>query len=382
MRSVPRPFVLAGVLLLATVPDTGAAVVPEASPLQEKAFRHRDLAPRELQERLSSLHPATADRIQADLDALGLSPRSAFHDSRGGRFSSLVLSEPLVPGRGNSLAWPEGAASGGEAAWKALTWSGLTTYLRRHREQLQVDVAEIEAAPHIGVFEDGAFIAVHARRVVGGIPVRDGGLSATLNHGNLVLLGLRNWGDVPVPTPPAIGAGQARAVLAEHVRPFTVLGLLREPHLELLPTAPSGRYEYRLAWVITASVEGDLGTWEGLVDAHSGELLSFEDTNHYAARKVVGGVYPVSNDGRPSDGLEQAGWPMPYANVLADTASFADGGGNFTTCVAFPASTTLTGRFVRIVDTCGPVQASGAARHRPRHQRRHRLHGPAGHVGR
>ena len=29
----------------------------------------------------------------------------------------------------------------------------------------------------------------------------------------------------------------------------------------------------------------------------------------------MGGVYPVSNDQRPPDGIEQAGWPMPFVNV-------------------------------------------------------------------
>ena len=37
--------------------------------------------------------------------------------------------------------------------------------------------------------------------------------------------------------------------------------------------------------VVAGSIDGDLGTWEGLVDAASGELLAFEDRNHYAKVK-------------------------------------------------------------------------------------------------
>ena len=68
--------------------------------------------------------------------------------------------------------------------------------------------------------------------------------------------------------------------------------------------------------------QDDLGTWEGLVDAATGELLAFEDTNQYAARRVVGGVYPFSNDQRPPDGIEQAGWPMPFLNVTVGGSPF------------------------------------------------------------
>jgi hypothetical protein len=359
MRSVRRCLALLGVITLVAITPLSAAVLPEPSPLQDKAFRHPDLGPRELQEKIGSLEPGVAERLQADLTAMGLAADSAVYDSRGGRFGSLVLSEPLVPGAGvgNTLRWPDGAGSPGEAQWKALVWSSLTAWLQRHQDRLKVDVAELEGTPSIGVFEGGAFIAVHARRVLGGITVRDSGVSAVINHGNLVLVGLQNWGDAAVPAAPGFGAGQARAVVTEHARPFVVLGLRQEPHLELVPTAPGARYEYRLAWVVSAAIEGDLGSWEGLVDAHSGELLAFEDMNLYAARKVMGGVFPVSNDGRPPDGQEQGGWPMPFANVVGN--GFTDHGGNVLGCVAGSATTTLVGQFVRMNDNCGAISESG-----------------------
>ena len=68
-------------------------------------------------------------------------------------------------------------------------------------------------------------------------------------------------------------------------------------------------YDYRLVWVIAPTVAGDIGSWEALVDAHTGELIAFQDKNAYAVRRVLGGVYPLSNDQRPPDGIEQPDGP-------------------------------------------------------------------------
>ena len=52
------------------------------------------------------------------------------------------------------------------------------------------------------------------------------------------------------------------------------------------------------------------------MDAQTGELLVLpDDLNHYAdQKKVVGGIFPVSNDGASPggipDGVEQPGYPM------------------------------------------------------------------------
>ena len=74
-----------------------------------------------------------------------------------------------------------------------------------------------------------------------------------------------------------------------------------------------------------------MGTWEGLVDARTGELLAFQDKNQYdgAVKRLQGGVYPVSNDQIPPDGIEQPGFPMPFADIrLADGSTiFTNTGG-------------------------------------------------------
>jgi hypothetical protein len=113
--------------------------------------------------------------------------------------------------------------------------------------------------PRVSIFDKGALIQVHAPRVVGGIPVRDSGLSAVVSHGNLILLGLQSWGTVDATRSPALSADAAKAVVAAHLKPLPVAGYNGPGHLEWLPlargkdllavTARRG-YDFRLVWAV------------------------------------------------------------------------------------------------------------------------------------
>ena len=154
-----------------------AAIVVAGVPSLARAYRHPD---REFRHSSLQLDPQLVEAADG-----------VFNDARTGRPSSLMLSVPLVPGTGvgNTLGWdqPPSEAMIGDRAWTALL-----RYLDGQRKTLGVDAAEL-AAPRVGVFEDGALILIHAPRALGGIPVRDSGLTAVVNHGNLVLLGLQSW---------------------------------------------------------------------------------------------------------------------------------------------------------------------------------------------
>jgi hypothetical protein len=338
-----------------------AAVVPSGSPLATKEFRNPNLHIANLERQPGHVGaPAQPQLLQGQLAALGAD--SGLYDWRGARWSSLVLSRPLVPGdgKGNDLAGPSPVS-------EADVWRAVSEFLAQHKQELLVDAAEL-ADPSVAIFENGNIIHVHAQRAVGGIPVRDSGLSAFINHGNLLLFGLQNWGDVDGTTSPVLSLPQARAVVAAHLKPLT--GEAYAGRLERIPLARGqdaaaialGQgYDYRLAWVVPVRVPGDLGTWEGLVDALTGELLAFQDKNQYAVRRVIGGVYPVSNDGVDPDGDEQPGWPMPFANVVGGVNSFTTGSGQVTTCEMGNIQTTLNGQFVRISDNCGAVNENSPA---------------------
>ncbi|MCB1036314.1 MAG: hypothetical protein KDD47_20990, partial [Acidobacteria bacterium] len=319
-------------------------------------------------------------RLAQGAGSLGVAAQAAFVDVRSGRFGALMPAEPLLPGSGvgNDLTWqslgtttPQGLVQMKQAAWVAFTG-----YLNRNESILGIDTDELAHPGNIGVHRDGALIQIHAPRVIDGIPVRDSYLTAIINHGNLVLLGTRNWGDITVSTTPAKSVDNALATLREFAEPFRETGFWGKAELVLVPTArgtvldqiPLGQgYDYRLAWSVKPSYPGELAQYEALVDARTGELFSFDDTTEYAAapeggptaRNVVGGVFPVSNDGVNPDGVEQAGWPMPFADVTAGADTlFTDAGGNLLTCVDGTITTHLSGRFMNMADVCGAINES------------------------
>jgi len=364
----PPRFTLVGVsssllVLAGATAPVEAIVPPQRSALAEKAFRHPTFQISNLEQAAGEVAPPLSrDVLERELSRLGA--QTGLYDLRSGRWGSLVLSLPLLPGdgAGNRLG-PARAVGEAEA------WAALSGYLRAHHAELRVDLSELEA-PRVGIFDRGALIQVHAPRVVGGIPVRDSGLSAVVSHGNLVLLGLQSWGTVSATSGPVVTVEAAKAVVAKHLRPFAAAGYRQDARLERVPLArgedagavvPGQGYEYRLVWVLAPRVDGDVGTWEALVDALTGELISFQDTNAYAVRRVVGGVYPVTNDQQPPAGVERPGWPMPFADVSGSASTFTTTGGLVTACEVGAIQTTLDGQFVRIADECGPIAETSAA---------------------
>ena len=304
-------------------PRAHAVVAPAQTPLAARTLRH------------PGLHVPTRLGLPTAIAGRGW---TVFRDPRVGRDVSFILSEPLLAGRSPS----------GDDAFRDAAWTALRAFLVEHRVAIGVDVSEL-GAPSITVLEGGTLIQVSVPRVLAGIPVRDARLTAVVRHGNLVLLGTDRWADVPATIAPAIAEPDARLRVARHVAPHEV-ATLHAGTLELVPMAKGEGYEHRLAWVVRVDVAGDVGTWEALVDAVSGELLAFEDRNQYA-RKVVGGVFPLSNDQRPPDGIEQPEWPMPFADVAAGNAN-AHG-----VFACFPGLrvTRLNGPYVHIVDSCGAL---------------------------
>ena len=353
------PCLLLGVLVAVSVEG---AVVPASTPLRQKEFRHPDLQIADLQRRPAELGPSLGSR-SLDLLRLGVGPDSALYDWRGARFTSLVLSQPLIPGTG------KGNTLGTERVGETEIWKALSDYVASHQAELRVDLSEL-AAPRIGIFQDGDLVQVFAQRVVDGITVRDSGLTAIINHGNLILFGLQNWGTMDATAVPTKTADEARAAVQAYISPFAIASLKAATRLELVPfargenvsdVAMGAGYEYRLCWVVTAKVGDDVGTWESLVDARTGMLLAFQDTNDYAARRMQGGVYPVSDDQHPPDGIEQAGWPMPHADIAAGGNNFFTDSGGTIGCTAGNATSHLNGQFIRIADTCGPINETSAA---------------------
>jgi hypothetical protein len=347
-----------------------AAVAPNraADPIAAKEFRHPELL---IQNDVQRIEQLSADQRGSVLDKaaeLRVSSPFAYVDPRTGRFATLMPVEPLVPGtgEGNTLAWADLSVEAPASAsdWQQAAWSAFSAYVERHAGALGIDPAEM-GTPNVTVHDDGALIQIHTPRVVNNVPVRDSHLTAVINHGNLVLFGAANWGTVSTDATPSFSAAEAGRVLGEFVQ-SAASSFRRKASLAFVPMS-AGPLEslrqldrglqYRLVWVLSPQFAGNLGTWEALVDAHSGELLAFSDTNQYqSARRVQGGVFPVSNDGLGPSGTEQAGWPFPYADVATSGGNFfTDTGGNLPVCATGNITSTLNGTYVRINDTCGPI---------------------------
>ncbi len=96
--------------------------------------------------------------------------------------------------------------------------------------------------------------------------------------------------------------------------------------------------------------------------ADTGELLSFQDTNQYVTKQIKGGVYPHTNTEicpAPSQcGVMQSNWPMPFADTNQPAPNnFSNSAGVFEYTGGM-ATTTLSGKFVDVVDACGPISQS------------------------
>ncbi|MEO1085642.1 MAG: endopeptidase, partial [Acidobacteriota bacterium] len=225
-------------------------------------------------------------------------------------------------------------------------------YLQTHRADLGLDMSEL-GEQRIGSHDDGQVVQIFARRQFDGIPVRGSQISAVISHGNLILMGMQKWGDrgkfdnnrAP------LDIDQVMIKVESYLSPLKVQREWAKPELVYLPmntTSVRGdiSYRYQLAWSVKVVVGGDMGQWEVLVNAHTGEILANQDLNHYAEAK--GGVQPVTNDGVVPDGVEVAGEPMPFMEVGSQITTT---GGNYT--LSGSQTARFYGPYVNMADNCG-----------------------------
>jgi hypothetical protein len=301
-------------------------------------------------------------------------------DPRSGAAVNLLASHPLIPGTGkaNQVTLGDLSRDLGRAITNvddAVVAAAARRYALRNRDLLGIDTQQLGEAIAAQVTPN--LWQVSIQQVYRGIPVRDGRLAATINHGNIVVMGTEAWGNVRIATTtPSVGANQALEI------GFIYAGgrapndsIVRAPRLEIVPVAPpqyqageafagpvGAGYEHWLVWTFVFRRPPEVAQWEVMVDAASGEVVSFQDTIQHQ-RQVTGGVYPLTNTGvcpNPQQcGTMQPNWPMPFTDTgLAAPNNFANSAGIFN--AAGTATTTLTGRFVDIVDTCGAITASSA----------------------
>ncbi|MCE9672096.1 endopeptidase [Myxococcus stipitatus] len=297
-------------------------------------------------------------------------------DPLTGMPSAIQGAIPLIPGSGvgNDLTLASLEQRLGRSAREvdeAVVADALLQFIADNRDALGVDLMQL-GEPRVTRVTDVLWQVLIPQRAAG-LAVRHGRLVATINHGNLVLLGTEAWSNVTASPRPGLDAQAALVAGGERFGLQETPGALwQQPTLEFAPMARGegtrfGQgYEHRLVWTYGFQNPGEAERWKVTVDAQTGEVLALEDDNHYLDATVKGGIYPLSStEVCPSNetcGSMQLDTPMPWANTgLPAPHDFTDGAGVFDRGATGNATTTLAGKYVRISDSCGAVSFSSSA---------------------
>ncbi len=140
--------------------------------------------------------------------------------------------------------------------------------------------------------------------VIDGVPVESGRLIFAVNNGNMIYWHSANIADVPAVTSPAISVAQALGSALSYAGVAqSQATVVREPTLKLLPRngLVGSLLGYQLIYETAFRLSGGRATWGVWVDALSGQVVAFGDTNRYAecpprnasSGKVTGGIRPA-----------------------------------------------------------------------------------------
>jgi trimeric autotransporter adhesin len=383
---VARSGLVAGLVSSLSISLAGAAVPKQDYAfLDHKAFFRPELYISSTQSPLADIIDQLPNRAALEaFTARRAADGSTFHvfiDPRSGAAVNVMGAVPLIPGRGvgnrvtlESLGTRLGRTV--EAVDAAAVGDAVLAYVNANRDVLGIDVTQLGAVRATQVSDE--LWQVSIPQAIDGIPVRHGRIAASISHGNLVTIGTEAWGNVSPLARPSVTAEQAVEAGFAYLEGRTGHDeMLAEPRLEIIPFAPAefrvgegfegpvGRgYGHYLVWTFEFQRPPELARWEVRVNAHTGEVLAVEDTNQYVERGFTGGVYPVTSTGICPDagrcGIMQTGWPMPFANTgFAAPNNFTNSAGIYDYSSG-TATTSLAGRFVRMVDSCGAVNESSA----------------------
>lgn len=293
-------------------------------------------------------------------------------DPLSGRPVSLTQVFPIIPGtgQGNTITFEELSSKLGykvEKLTDEVVKDLVLQLISAHADILNIsteEIGDVRVTNTNGDYLWDIFIA----QKISGIPVRDANISLSINHGNVSLWGVEKWGDVKINLMPAINDQQALSLGFDFIgRKTPGDKIIKEPKLEIVPITPQwdatiGKgYDHVLVWSFVFKREGYINTWEMLVDAHSGKLLSFRDLNAYVTKKIVGTVYPSSNNNCYPEGVAETGVPIGHTNTgFASPNAYTNGGGRYDYSSG-TATTTLHGLYVNVIDTCGTISESSAS---------------------
>jgi hypothetical protein len=168
---------------------------------------------------------------------------------------------------------------------------------------------------------------------INNVPVEQARLVFAVNNGNLIYWHSANIADVPTITTPVLSPSQALTAALTHAGVTQSLtNVIEQPTLKLLPRngLAGALLKYQLAYEVIFRLNTSDGigrsTWVAHVDALTGQVIAFGDSNRYAActagtgGKVVGGVRPA----QATDA--EVVRSFPFAEVNGDGTANANGG--------------------------------------------------------
>jgi hypothetical protein len=364
MRALPRssptlPLILIGLIGLAS---QNASVAQSArdpeGPFGALVRTDERLHPREALVPLADVRSNLGANVEGAWNRFLLDPGDwdAFVDARNGRIESAEgTGIPWIPGAGNRLSNEDlGALLNGKAeADLAVLETIARKFVAEHEALYGVQDHELRlAAGRSGKASDSLWL-VDFDIVRGDLIVEGARIVLRIGHGNLIQMGSELLPSAEAVTPEVkVTREAAFAALAAYVGdldPRTDTFLDRGS-LHLLPVGLPEGFEfakgYGLAavWEISFRREGVLGTWRGRIDATTGEVVEFMDTNLDA--QATGGVAADSAAG--TETLRA----LPFADLGGGLFTNSAGIFNYT---GVPRTSTLNGQFVAIADTCGPI---------------------------
>ena len=268
---------------------------------------------------------------------------------------------PFIPGNANTLRWEDFGSSCRDATCLPVaTIETLTrSFLDRYQGLIGIDPRELVLeASSVGPVAHMVYATY--QQVVNGVPVEGAVLRFAINRGNLLQVSTSRLAPVRTGTTPAFEPAAAYSILGGYLGGFPDPAdrILDAGSLVLVPITPDGvnpegfdgpagaGLTHALAYRVVFERADVTGTWEALIDAHTGTILRFVDTNRYG--RVHGGVYPGD------DHTGAADRPFPYAQTgLPAPNDYADEGGRFP---GDSATVDLRyGKYTWVNDSCGPA---------------------------
>jgi len=285
-----------------------------------------------------------------------------FGVARGGGWKTWVDERSGVPtlAIGREGGWPTAALE--PLAERARTlMAGEPELLGRWDGQLVLDAA---ASGPIG----SRVWQVTFRQVVDGVPVEGARYDFHVSGDNLVAFGATGFAPVTTSTTPTVSRDEARGVLDGYLGAEAALTVeLEEPDLHLVPVDALGidnvawegargrGYGHLLVWRFTFAVPDEVERWVAEVNAHTGEIVAFFDDARY--ERIKGGIFNAANNGDcANDGCIQPDFPMPFLDYSEDGGAVqftGDHGVYECSTIGAEIETTLTGQYVRVIDSCG-----------------------------